>query len=374
MNRLIHLVALCSALSLPAFGAPLPPPPPVLEELGSAVKEVDRELAQQLAQAWSEDPLAQAWSVDLLAQAWSEDLLAQSMPRLPDGGLDSGGEEDDGDEAPPHNLGEHLREQMRRDRERRNGGGSATATLAVKGPVLFRVHSQAGDVDVDVTDSLQIKATLEGAADQGVVLKLDGDRVQAEFGGRQQLRHGHLRLTLPKGSSLDFDSFSGDLTVQRIGGDVRARTMSGDVKVSGVASADVQTISGDAAVEGAGGAVRMHTVSGNGTIATVVPAPDVEFRSTSGGLAWSGTCAKGCRLTSETVSGDVRLQADPKSSFLLSFASHSGDLQDEMPLIVKHAPTKKHGGGGGWLEAAYGSGDGRVECNSFSGSVQVKKR
>jgi Putative adhesin len=324
MNRLIHLVALCSALSLPAFGQAKPRP-----------------------------------------------------PRGPDGGFEDRNEEgdqEDGDEAPPHNLGEHLREQMRRDRMRRGGGGPRTATLAVKGPVLFRVHSQAGDVEVQVTDKLQVTATLEGGPDQGIVLKPDGDRVEAAFGGGRQLRHGHLRLELPKGSSLDFESMSGDLTVQKIGGDVRARTMSGDVKVSGVASADVQTISGDAAVEAAGGAVRVHTVSGNGTINTVVPAPDVEFQSASGGLSWSGTCAKGCRLTSETVSGDVRLLADPKSSFLLSFASHSGDLQDEMSLTVKHAPTKKHGGGGGWLEAAYGSGDGRVECNSFSGSVQVKKR
>jgi hypothetical protein len=340
MNRFIPWAILCSVLSLPAlgaprpprfpdFGAPRPPPPPDFEELG-----------------------------ELFAQRGFPGAEAQ----------------EDGDEAPPRNLGERLREQMRRDRERRGSGAPRTVTLAVKGPVLFRLRSQAADVEVVVTDKPQITATLEGGPEQGLVLKPDGDRVEAEFGGRRQLRHGHLRLELPKGSSLDFVSLSGDLTVQRIGGDVRARTMSGDVKVSGVASADVQTISGDAAVDGAGGAVRMHTVSGNGTIATVVSAPDVEFQSTSGGLSWSGTCAKGCHLTSETVSGDVRLQADPKSSFLLSFASHSGDLQDELSLTVKHAPTKKHGGGGGWLEAAYGSGDGRIECNSFSGSVQVRKR
>jgi DUF4097 and DUF4098 domain-containing protein YvlB len=254
-------------------------------------------------------------------------------------------------------------------------GKNGAASLAVKGPVTFRLRVQSGEVEVVPSDKRQIALSVGGVPIAGDVQLLQfGDRIEAEFGGHRQLRRGKLRVELPKGSNLEFDSTSGDVVVQDVGGDVRVRTMSGDVKVKGARNADVQSVSGDVTVNVTGPKLRLHLVSGTAFVTTADPAVQVAFQSASGNLEWSGVCAKGCHLSTETVSGDIKLQPDAaKSSFQLSYASHSGDLRDELNLEVKRAPKRNHGMGG-WLEAVYGKGEGVIECDAFSGDVIVSKK
>jgi hypothetical protein len=255
-------------------------------------------------------------------------------------------------------------------------GKGGVASLAVKGPVTFRLRVQSGEVEVVPSEKPQIALSVDGVPVTGDVQILQfGDRIEAEFNGRRQLRRGRLRVELPKGSNLDFASTSGDISVQNVGGDVRVRTMSGDVKVQGARNADVESVSGDAMVNVTGPKLRLHLVSGTALATTADPAVQLAFQSASGNLEWTGICAKGCHLSAETVSGDIKLQPDPaKSSFELSYSSHSGDLRDELKLEVKRAPKRKHGGMGGWLEAVYGKGEGVIECDAFSGDLIVRKK
>jgi len=258
----------------------------------------------------------------------------------------------------------------------RVAGKNGAASLAVKGPVTFRLRVQSGEVEMVATDKQQIALSVDGVPAAGDVQIVQyKDRFEAEFGGRHQLRRGHLKVELPKGSNVDFGSTSGDLSVRGVGGDVRVRTMSGDVKIEGVRNADVESISGDVALNATGPRLILHVVSGNALVTTADPSVQLAFQSASGSLDWTGVCAKGCHLTTETVSGDIKLQPDAsKSSFELSYASHSGDLRDELKLAVKRAPKRKPGGMGGWLEAVYGKGEGVIECDAFSGDLIVRKK
>ncbi len=252
--------------------------------------------------------------------------------------------------------------------------GRGSATLPVRGPVTFQIRLQSGDLEVVSTDKQQVAVTLTDAPADDVALYAYGDRVEPSFRGRRTLKRGKLRVELPRGSRLDLSSMSGDVTAQRIG-DVRIRTMSGGVKLLGVAKADVQSISGDTRIEDAAGPVRLHTVSGKAVVSTTGTAPQVEFQSASGSLDWAGACAKDCHLSAETVSGEVRLAVDPKSSFELSYSSHSGELRDEVNLAVKRSPRRKAGlMTSGWIEATYGRGEGVIEADAFSGNVTVRRR
>jgi hypothetical protein len=272
---------------------------------------------------------------------------------------------------PRMRIGEEDSEPDERDATAQSRG-RGSATLQVKGPVTFQVRAQAGEVEVIATDKRQVSVTLSDAPAEDIALYAFGDRVEPAFRGRRTLRRGKLRVELPQGSRLDVASMSGDVTAQRIA-DVRVRTMSGDVKLAGVGKVDLQTISGDARVEAAG-PVRLHTVSGHAVVTTTGAAPQVEFQSASGALDWTGICARDCHVSAETVSGDLRLSIDPKSSFELSYTSHSGELRDEANLAVKRAPRRKHGMSSGWLEATFGKGEGVIEADAFSGSLVVKRK
>ena len=199
----------------------------------------------------------------------------------------------------------------------RAAGKNGTAALAVKGPVTFRLRVQSGEVEVVPSDKPQIALSIDGVPLAGEVQLLQyGDRVEAEFSGRRQLRRGRLRVEVPKGSTLDFDSTSGDLSVHGVGGDVRVRTMSGDVKIEGARNADVESVSGDVALKATGPRQSLHIVSGNALVTTVDPSVQLAFQSASGSLDWTGVCAKGCHLSTETVSGEIKLPPDAsKSSF-----------------------------------------------------------
>jgi len=252
--------------------------------------------------------------------------------------------------------------------------GSGSATLQVHGPVTFQVRAQSGEIEVVASDRQQVSVTLTGAPAEDIALYAYGDRVEPSFRGRRTLRRGKLHVEVPRGSRLDVSSMSGDISAERLG-DVRIRTMSGQVKLASVGKADVQTISGDTRIDGSAGPVRLHTVSGKAIVSTSGNAPQVEFQSASGSLEWAGLCGKDCHLSAETVSGELRLLVDPKSSFELSYSSHSGELRDEMNLAVKHAPRRRGGFmSNGFIEATYGRGEGIIEADAFSGSVTVKRK
>ena len=251
--------------------------------------------------------------------------------------------------------------------------GKGSATLAVKGPVTFRVSAQGGSVEVITTDKPQVSVHLDGHSDTEVSLYSYGDRVEPRFRNRHSLRSGKLKVELPKGSRLEVESMSGDVTAQRLG-EAKIRTLSGDVKLTQVGKLDVQSISGDVVVDDASGPVRLHTVSGKATLSMRNQAPQVEFQSASGSLDFKGACGKDCHMSAATVSGDLKLALARESSFELSYSSHSGELRDGLDLSVKKSAHSRHGGSRGSLEGTYGKGEGVIEADAFSGNLTLSKQ
>jgi hypothetical protein len=251
--------------------------------------------------------------------------------------------------------------------------GKDSATLAVKGPVTFRIAAQGGSVEVITSDKQQVSVHLEGHEGTDVSLYSYGDRVEPRFRNRRSLRSGKLKVELPRGSRLEVESMSGDVSAQRLG-EAKIRTLSGDVKLSQVGKLDVQSISGDVVVDDASGPVRLHTVSGKATLSMRNQAPQVEFQSASGSFDFKGACGKDCHLSAATVSGDLKLALAAQSSFELSYSSHSGELRDGLDLSVKKGTHSRHSSSRGSLEGTYGKGEGVIEADAFSGNLTLSKQ
>ncbi|HEX9103753.1 MAG TPA: DUF4097 family beta strand repeat-containing protein [Polyangia bacterium] len=262
--------------------------------------------------------------------------------------------------------------------------GSATATLEVKGTVTLRADVLSADIEVVGGGGKQIKAQLVDSSG-AVQLQQSGDRVEVSLQTKGSWPHvpagidGKLRLEVPQGTNVELTSASGDIAVRDTNGGVRLRTASGEVRLRKVANVEVMAVSGDVVVENASGEVRLRTVSGDaqvsqsGATGGAYGASKLEYGTTSGDLDWTGVCKAGCRIEARSTSGDVKLRMSSDSSFDLRYASHSGDVADDLKMQTLEQSESRHGSGGS-LHARYGKGEGLVEAQTFSGDLHVTRK
>jgi DUF4097 and DUF4098 domain-containing protein YvlB len=245
-----------------------------------------------------------------------------------------------------------------------------TASVSVKGPIGLRLDVFAGNIAVTTGAAGKVSITAEGAAKEVRLVPYGDDRMEVEFDGRRKLRSGDVRIQLPPKSSVDLSTMSGNITVKGLGGEVRIRTVEGDIEVERATKLEARAVSGDVTARDVTGPVRIQSVAGSARVISGAGAPQLEFETTSGDLEWNGTCGKGCRLESSSMSGDIRLNLTKESSFDLRYKSHSGDLRDDLAMTVSR---DKHGFGTS-ATARYGRGEGTIECQSFSGDLLVRHR
>ncbi|HJZ88264.1 MAG TPA: DUF4097 family beta strand repeat-containing protein [Polyangia bacterium] len=252
-------------------------------------------------------------------------------------------------------------------------GRKIVASAEVKGPILLRLDVFSGDVAVVPGVPGKVIVTVTNGAMQGMRLVPQGeDRMQVEFDGRSKLRTGDVRVQLPRQSSVDVTTMSGSVSVSGLGGEARVHTIEGDIQIVGCTRVEANAVSGDVKVADARGPVRVRSVAGSARVSMVGgSASQFVFETTSGDLDWTGTCGKGCRIEVCSMSGDVRLNLSRDSSFNLRYKSHSGDLEDGLQMSTLRS-KEKHSGSD--IETRYGRGEGTIECQSFSGDMEVRGR
>jgi len=171
--------------------------------------------------------------------------------------------------------------------------------------------------------------------------------------------------------TLDLESVSGEITVTGEPGEVEAQSVSGDIDLT-VKSATMRlaSVSGSIKARGARGEVRVETVSGTATVEAAA-VDRVELETVSGTVRFAGDLSANGRLDAESVSGtvEVALPAGASGSFRLK--SFSGDIDNQFGPPARR--TSEYAPG---VEAEFtaGSGGARVEIETMSGSIVLRKR
>jgi DUF4097 and DUF4098 domain-containing protein YvlB len=208
----------------------------------------------------------------------------------------------------------------------RNSRNTEPTTLVLQVPRLASVEIDGVAVDIDVNgvagDNLDIESVSGNVVAVGAPTTADISSVS-----------GDLRLNL-NSRSVDVESVSGNISLRgRITGDVEAETVSGDISI-------------DTRGENAG-RISTSTVSGDADIRT--------------GLAPGG------RIGAKSVSGDILVVAPKSLSANASGESFSGSLRATGAEIRK----PKYGPGSNF-EHRYGSGNGEIRMETFSGSAELR--
>jgi DUF4097 and DUF4098 domain-containing protein YvlB len=174
------------------------------------------------------------------------------------------------------------------------------------------------------------------------------------------------------GKSIEVHGVSGTLGVRSAAPEVDVESVSGDVsfaapKVNPDGRAHLQTVSGNIDAKNLGGRVKLETVSGDIGLddATV---RELETGTVSGDVRLHVTPAAHARLHLESMSGDVRLYVPENISAHVDASTFSGDIHSDFGK----ARTKDHGPGSS-LDAKIGDGDGEIDMQSFSGSLELRK-
>ena len=201
-------------------------------------------------------------------------------------------------------------------------------------------------------------------------------------------------VRLPVGASASLKSVSGDVRASGVKGDLRVESVSGEVTCDGNAQLSLaKSVSGDVLVTGVAtdADVRISSISGSvtvkglrargadvGSISGEVQLWDVNVsratvKTISGGVEYTGTLAKGGRYEMSAHSGDVRLAISDAVGFELDASSFSGTVRSDLPVTTR-STSSRTGRERRTLRGTYGDGSAFLDLSSFSGDVTVVKR
>jgi len=245
--------------------------------------------------------------------------------------------------------------------------------------------------EVSLDGSLGSDSKLDISGDSGhLTLKVTGEKDSWVHGNGPDT-DSDLVLQVPRTAALDVSVVSADANVTGVGGKtLEVASVSGGVSVnSGAPDVDVNSVSGDVTFDHSGTAMtRAHLQTVSGNINAKGLSGRVKLETVSGDMVVDAGAVQD--LEAGTVSGDATLTFAPASHANVKLESMSGDLRVHLPSSVSaHIEATTFSGGidsdfgkvhtqemgpGSSLDAQAGAGDARINAQSFSGNIELRKQ
>jgi len=209
-------------------------------------------------------------------------------------------------------------------------------------------------------------------------------------------------LTVPNGASVELHSISGSIKVTGVKGSLRVETVSGGVTASDTPNVELaKTVSGDVSLSGVStdGNVTAGTVSGTVTARglkakrldlssvsgdmtlTDVVVTSVHAKSISGGFEYSGAIQKSGDYDVNVHSGTIRFTLANPSGFYLNADTFSGSIRTDFPVTIggKATPSSddrslRRMRMGQSISGTNGDGSATLTLRTFSGNIVISKK
>jgi DUF4097 and DUF4098 domain-containing protein YvlB len=254
------------------------------------------------------------------------------------------------------------------------------------------IDNVAGSIDVQGWDKSEVAVTGSIGKDvERVEVTGDGNRISVRVilphGHNWSMRDGeaHLVIHVPVSSSISASLVSSDLKVSGVhgglelrtvsgsisgegGGDVRANTVSGDIRFKAPAAKviEVKAISGGIDITGGNADIEATTVSGDARL-SLGTVSRVRFRTVSGEFTASLGAAANAQIEGESVSGDIKLDFANAPEADYDIQTMSGEIDNcfgPKPVESRHGPGSR-------LSFKTGDGGARIHVSSNSGEVRL---
>jgi hypothetical protein len=203
-------------------------------------------------------------------------------------------------------------------------------------------------------------------------------------------------VSVPAGAAVAVKTISGDVSVTRVNGEVRAEAVSGDVSVSATPNVAVaKTVSGNVTARDVGAATNVSLSSVSGTVvATEVKARSLEcgsvsgdvqlsslqverlqVKSVSGNIEFQAVLARGGRYDLTSHSGDVRVILGSDTGFELDASTFSGSVRSDFPVTLRSGGAgRDRGATTRTIRGSYGDASAILAVQTFSGTVVIGRK
>lgn len=192
---------------------------------------------------------------------------------------------------------------------------------------LERIYIRAGNISISDLDG-------------GVSLRTDDGNISVR------------RVGSPGGGLIDVATGSGNINLSNIKGDVRIVSISSTITV--------ECVKGDVAARVSSGQIAVSNTTG-----------DVEANVSSGSASFTGPIHPERRYRLKTLSGNVSMDIPDSVGFTAVLSAYSGQIEKDFqfsnePQTPPSRTTRR-------VVGKYGDGSGRIELDSFSGHVSLRK-
>jgi DUF4097 and DUF4098 domain-containing protein YvlB len=222
-----------------------------------------------------------------------------------------------------------------------------------------------------------------GNVDIKVVVK-DGDWWN---GQSQRDTEARLQIRMPADVQLDVSTVSAPITVSGVRGRMRLKSVSGDLRSSILGTdLDAKTVSGNVQLTGNNPQANVRASSVSGNVDLIQVGGDVEARSTSGDvdidskgssdlrahtvsgdIVVRGVLASDADLDLQSVSGRVKVAAQAPAGYKYDLSSFSGSVRNCFGYNVERNDVP----GNSRLNGVRGEGKGNLRMKSHSGTVDL---
>lgn len=262
-------------------------------------------------------------------------------------------------------------------------------TIEARADGLIFIENTAGDITVTSWDRTEVELTADPGR-QFKELRVDArdGRIEIEVINEQtrNLQGTDLDLKVPAGSSIVIEAVSGDIELEGVRGELRIATVSGDIEADIFGGrSELSTTSGDVVASGHGeaGELTLRSTSGDVEVVNVAGELDastvsgdlairqgqlryVDLNVTSGDIDLRNAATSDARISADTVSGTIDLKVPTDFAGYVNATTFNGSIRNcfgpEPERTSRHGPGRK-------LRFEQGSGDGRLEMSTMSGSI-----
>ncbi len=260
-------------------------------------------------------------------------------------------------------------------------------TFAVDPKATLAIENLSGRVVIHTWDQarVQLHATGEGAGHIDVARAGSTVRLEPES-RRWGERDIDYELTIPATMGIRLSGTDTDVDISGAGADVSVESVGGDIRVSGGNGViGLRSVQGSVTLSGARGRIGAHSVSDDVRLSDIVG--EVRAETISGDIVLDGVDSNS--VTASTVSGDVDFRGGMRRDGRYSLTSHSGDLTLRLPdrpdatvsvstfsgdfdteFPVQLSGSRQRGR---QFTFTLGSGSARLELESFSGDIELKR-